>query len=278
MEIVLYLIILGEIALLFSIIAYKFFLNDDDCCWIDWFQRERGKMRKNENSALILLDQDYQRFIQQSSSGFNSRYPRIEAAYDRRSNNPRTNTYDDMDDITTRCIEQSLRYKARKERGAKRVTFREEAVITPKCPVVIGLFSTVKPATPVRRATETPESATPRDRVQKRLRYDDEEEEEEFYLPPTKEPRRGMYRTPDAREITLYHSPGSLWSLRNGKDKFHRIEVAIGEALTRGEGEMPFMLRSCLIELLGMSPVTEEDRARRDALIRFVKAKLRKWN
>ena len=303
MEIALYLIILGEVTLLCSIIAYRFFLNDDDddddddddSC-VDWFQKKgrknKGRIKRREkeddlddldgkernDSALILFDKNYQRFIQQNGSVSNSRLPCLpmnETPYNR--NNEPINTYDEMDDITSHCIEQSLRYKARKERGtARRVTF-QEAVITPKCPVVVGLFSTVKPAAPNRRVTETPESVMHKDGVQRRLRYDEDEEdeEEECYLPPIKKKKCGMYRTPEERSITVCRSPGSLWSLKNDRDKFLRVEVAIGEALTRGEGEMFHMLRSCLVELLGMSPVTEEDRTRRDALVKFIKRKLK---
>lgn len=114
MEIVFYFIVLIQTTLIFSLIAYKFFLNpyDED---FDWLRRERGRIRNMRRrgrkvdeeeegegeSALILFDENYQNYIQQQNGPQNQM--RTEGAYD------------DVDDISAYCMEQSLKYKDKKK-------------------------------------------------------------------------------------------------------------------------------------------------------------------
>lgn len=143
------------------------------------------------------------------------------------------------------------------------------------------MFSTEKPYKSASRIAKTPKKISARECVEstalkKRLKFDDDDDGDDdcWNYDRNDSMKRSKYKTPERREVTVYHSPGSLWSIKNRKDKFLQIEVSIGEALAKSDREMFYMLRSCLVELLEVQPETNEERVKQSKLIKFVRTKL----
>ena len=288
MDLVFCFVVLTQLTLLCSLVVYRFvFSPGSKGSWATERTRKGGvvfgSMRHNrdegkeeeesgddEDPAGILFDKGYHDFIQKSGVCYASE---------------RTNPFT-TNELAACYITQSLRHKQRQEKEVKNTV-----QATPKFPVVVGLFSTEKPATAVPRIAQgetrkgllccedegrssekdNDEEGTP---VRRRLSFCDKPE---GTAGPTSKARLRLVREVPASWLEE-DKEDCGWSLSCAKvadeGTLFSAEVAVGKALTKEKSQAVQELRSVLGVLQKMAPKTEEVKARQDSLLRFAKEKL----